>query len=189
MALTKSEHGRKWRALCGRQYGVALTALTVCIMSLATPAQAGLTWERREAAATATPSDTQLDVVYPFKNTGDVPVSITSVRTSCGCTSATPDRTTYAPGEEGQLTASVHLGDRSGRQNYSIRVLTDDGGDAVILKLKATIPKLLEVSPRIIRWRKGADRTPQSTTIRVLHDEPIRVVKVACDDPGFKAVK
>ncbi len=42
--------------------------------------------------------------IYPFTNTGNAPLVILSVETSCGCTKATFDKKPVLPGGSGQIT-------------------------------------------------------------------------------------
>ncbi|MFZ4763511.1 MAG: DUF1573 domain-containing protein [Roseimicrobium sp.] len=51
----------------------------------------------------ARPEATTTEATFAFTNSGTEPVSIRSVRTSCGCTVADASTKTYAPGEGGQI--------------------------------------------------------------------------------------
>lgn len=55
---------------------------------LSMPALAGLEWETQRINYTASITDDKAEAVFKFTNTGEQPVTITSVRTSCGCTTA-----------------------------------------------------------------------------------------------------
>lgn len=52
-------------------------------------------------------SDDKSYVRVSFLNTGDVPLVVTEVRTSCSCTTIKHDRKPIAPGEQGVLNITV----------------------------------------------------------------------------------
>ena len=74
--------------------------------------QAELVWEKTFITLKARSDDTVLEAVYKFTNKSDLPVKIEKVKSSCGCTTATTDKETYAPGERGLLKAVFTVGDR-----------------------------------------------------------------------------
>lgn len=52
-------------------------------------------------------SDDKSYVRLSFLNTGDVPLVVTEVRTSCSCTTIKQDRKPIAPGEQGVLNITI----------------------------------------------------------------------------------
>ncbi len=63
---------------------------------------------------------------FTFTNTGDAPLTITSVRPSCGCTSPKWSRTPVKPGETGTIGATFNPRGRPGSFKKSINVTTND---------------------------------------------------------------
>lgn len=63
-----------------------------------------------------------VNVKFRFRNTGDKPLVIKSVRASCGCTTPEPPTRPYAPGEEGEITASFNSANRVGLNRKEIFV-------------------------------------------------------------------
>jgi hypothetical protein len=70
----------------------------------------------------------KLDVSFRFKNTGDKPLVILSVRPSCGCTAAEPPKEPIAPGAEGTITASFNSQGREGLNKKDIYVEANTKG-------------------------------------------------------------
>ena len=70
----------------------------------------------------------KLEVVYRFKNTGDKPLVIESVRPGCGCTVADPPKEPIAPGAEGEIKGSFDSNGKSGMQHKSIYVIANTKG-------------------------------------------------------------
>src|SRR5437870_5813393 len=58
-------------------------------------AHAGLQWEKKELEFRADASAGEVKAEFNFTNTGDGPVTIESVQSSCGCTTAVLDKKTY----------------------------------------------------------------------------------------------
>ena len=69
-----------------------------------------------------------LDVAFRFKNTGDRPLIIRSVRPSCGCTAADPPKEPVAPGAEGVIKASFNSTGREGMNSKDIYVEANTRG-------------------------------------------------------------
>src|ERR1044072_3848999 len=64
----------------------------------------------------------KLDVSFRFKNTGDKPLIIRSVKPGCGCTAAEPPKEPIAPGAEGTIKASFNSEGRPGKNSKDIYV-------------------------------------------------------------------
>lgn len=107
--------------------------------------------EQRDANATKFPviefSETEHDfgkiesrqpqeTVFSYKNTGDAPLVITNIKSSCGCTIPKDwSREPLAPGETGQFTVKFN-GSGSGNVTKTITVTsnTEKGRDLVRIK-------------------------------------------------------
>lgn len=117
--------------------------LTAALGAASSPTFADLQWQSHEFSEVASPESTQAVARYTFRNTGQKPVEIVSVSSSCGCTVAKPDKTLYQPGEAGQIEATFVLGSRTGDQRKTITVRSrEDQGkpQADSLTLRVTIP-------------------------------------------------
>ena len=71
----------------------------------------------------------QGDVVnheFLLKNDGKSELIIRKVKASCGCTAIKPDKTVLAPGETTSIVAEFNSDHKSGRQNKSVTVVTND---------------------------------------------------------------
>ena len=70
----------------------------------------------------------KLEVVFRFKNTGDKPLVIESVRPSCGCTVADPPKEPIAPGAEGEIKGAFDSNGKNGEQHKTIYVSANTKG-------------------------------------------------------------
>jgi hypothetical protein len=81
-----------------------------------------------------------IDRVYEFENTGKVPLVLTRVEPSCGCTIAKDwPRDPIAPGESGKISISFDSNQRIGIQNKSITVIANTYPSSTMLYLKGNI--------------------------------------------------
>lgn len=116
---------------------------------------------------------------FAFENTSAHPIEIVGIRTSCDCTVATAAKSAYRPGDKGEITATMTIGDRTGRQDKTITVTTsDDAGRTFVhtLLMRVQIPELVSCSTQLLTWSVGkapVERTvdlsvaPSITTARV----------------------
>ncbi|MBK8574267.1 MAG: DUF1573 domain-containing protein [Elusimicrobia bacterium] len=63
---------------------------------------------------------------FSVKNVGDKPLKIESVKTTCGCTVASPTNSLIAPGDVGQIQVTFDPQGRLGDISKQIRVETND---------------------------------------------------------------
>lgn len=68
----------------------------------------------------------QATVTFTFKNTGNAPLVLNSVRASCGCTTPKWTKEPVAPGEEGTITAIYNSKGRPGNFTKTITVSHND---------------------------------------------------------------
>ena len=166
---------------------ISIPLVSFCLVVAFTgPARAALTWETTSADLHPSLTDKTAVAHFKYKNTGDKPVKITSVHPSCGCTTAALAKDVVAPNESGEITATFNIGDRFGVQNKTISVMTDeDAGQATVLKLTATIPRLLEVSPPFIYWSAGDLLNPKTITAKLGGDFPVTKLNVTSTDKSI----
>ena len=76
--------------------------------------------------------------LFTFTNTGDAPLLITNVKTSCGCTVPSYSKAPILPGESGQLNIKYDT-TRLGAFNKTVTVTSNAEGGNKILKIKGNI--------------------------------------------------
>jgi hypothetical protein len=101
--------------------------IPLLLLAISAPsAWAGLEWETTLREVRATPGEKSIAVTFPFRNPGPEAIGISSVQTSCGCTSAKPDLKEVPPGGKGALEVRFDVGKRTGEQVKGIIVRTSD---------------------------------------------------------------
>lgn len=76
---------------------------------------------------------------FRFSNTGNAPLIISNVQTSCGCTVGDFPREPIAPGKDGLIKATYDSKGHHGFQNRSLTVVTNTNPNQTVLRLKATV--------------------------------------------------
>lgn len=161
-------------------------AVVSLVLQLGGLARAALVWETTEADLHPGLADKTAVAHFKYKNTGDKPIKITAVHPSCGCTTAALAKALVAPNESGEIAATFNIGDRSGVQTKTISVTTDEqAGGPTILKLKATIPQLLQVTPAFIYWSAGDVLNPKTITVNVGGEFPVTKLTVTSTDKSI----
>ncbi len=80
--------------------------------------------------------------VFTFKNTGDEPLVIHQVATSCGCTVADYTKEPVLPGKTGKVTVSYDgKGRNTGKMNKVITVLSNAKNRKVLLFIEGNMKR------------------------------------------------
>lgn len=158
------------------------------LIALAEGAHAELRWEQTSVELHPAFSDKQAVAHFKYENVGKIPVHFTSVKASCGCTTAQTQKDEVPPGEKGEITATFNIGGRTGTQVKTVTVQTDDPDPAhatTQLTLKAIIPQLLELQPMFVMWKSGEEPKAKFITAKVNKDAGITKLDVVSSMPDF----
>jgi hypothetical protein len=63
---------------------------------------------------------------YEIQNTGNADLIIKNVSASCGCTAATPEKTTLKPGEKGNVRIDLDTSKREGNLTRTVTLFSND---------------------------------------------------------------
>jgi Protein of unknown function (DUF1573) len=161
---------------------------SLALLSLVVSSHAALEWERTVQDFRSTPAQEKVSAAFRFKNTGASAVTIASIRSSCGCTTAQLTKRDYAPGESGEVVAEFRFGSRTGMQEKTLTVTTDEASaPAVTLQLRVAIEEALTVQPTLVFWRVGETPTPRVIQLGAKADRPVRIDSVESADPAFRS--
>lgn len=123
-------------------------------------------WENTSACIEIHPGEVEKSTVYPFRNTGDKPVTIQSLTVSCDCLAASADQRTYAPGESGCINVKVSARSLSGQQKKKILVETDLEKTPASLELQIVTEEPFVLSDKVLVWPTG-DRKEKRVEMRL----------------------
>lgn len=92
---------------------------------------------------------TKVDHVFVLKNTGDSPLDVGKVSTSCGCTVVDVSDRNIKPGNNAEIRATFNSTNFSGSVSKQIMVQTNDPKTPVYtLVMKGTVVEEIEASPK-----------------------------------------
>ncbi|MCI7561981.1 MAG: DUF1573 domain-containing protein, partial [Bacteroidales bacterium] len=77
---------------------------------------------------------------FKYKNTGKVPLILSKVRSSCGCTVPSWSKEPLMPGQTGTITVKYNT-NNVGQINKSITVESNASNGRVVLKIKGEVVK------------------------------------------------
>lgn len=87
---------------------------------------------------------------FTFKNTGNAPLVLNSVRASCGCTTPKWTKEAVAPGEEGEITAIYNSKGRPGNFTKTITINHNGEGGTAFLTIRGVVKKApAQVKPTV----------------------------------------
>jgi hypothetical protein len=159
----------------------------LCLL-VAASAPAALVFEKTELDLHPDLGASKVDAVFKYENKGDAPVHIKAVRPSCGCTTAALAKNDVAPGEKGAITATFNIGDRTGVQQKTVTVETDDPkSPQTILTFKATIAQLLELQPSFVFWQANEPAKPKTIMAKAAKTAAVKKVDVVSSSGDFTA--
>jgi len=154
------------------------------LFALAASAQADLVWEKQVQEFHVTPEDKAVEAHFAFKNTGPDTINIRRVQSSCGCTTAKPSKTSFAPGESGEIAVKFSFGGRKGAHQKTISVQSDDKREWNAV-LKCWIHEPLTISPMLVYWKVGEEPQMRSVTLSAAKGEKVHVKGVKSSSPRF----
>ena len=163
-------------------------AFFAALLLLTLPGSAQLKWDKPVQQFQRTPADGEIEARFTFKNAGASPVTIKTLRPSCGCTTAHLEKKTYAPGEAGEVVAHFVFGDRKGPQRKTIEVRTDDAPtEPVRLDLRVNIHDPLTIAPALVFWKRGEPAEPKTVQLTADETQHVRIKSVASSNPRLPA--
>jgi hypothetical protein len=165
------------------QIGRYLFLTALCALS-ALPATGGLVWKSTVVQAAYAPEDKKATAQFPFKNEGAEEAVIRSVESSCSCTTAHLDKKKVAPGEEGVISATFSVGNRTGLQRKTIAVSEKGKGEPTLLMLEVQIPEPVHLSRNSLIWRPGT--ADQSKDLIATPQLGIRIGDISAANSAFE---
>src|SRR2546429_5323560 len=150
-------------------------------------ARAELKWEQTAVELHPARGDKQAIGHFKYQNAGKTPIHFKSVHASCGCTAAQSQKDQVGPGENGEITATFNIGDRTGTQVKTVTVETDEAANQkTVLTLKTVIPQQLEINPTFLFWKQGDKPDQKTITVKVGKEFTVKHIKVTSSSPDFQ---
>jgi hypothetical protein len=165
---------------------VTMRFILLLLLGSVTPIFAQLKWDQPQQKLSVKPGEKAVSAKYRFTNSSTSPVTIVDVRPSCGCTTATLAKKTYAPGESGEIDAKLNFAGHTGHQEKWIYVTTNSAGtEPMLLTLAVDIPPDITIEPQFVMWRIGDPLTPKTIRVLVPDGFPTKIVAAQTDNPSI----
>ena len=120
-------------------------------ITLSKEAQAKMVLEKKEHDFGTIEEGVQATVTFSFKNTGNAPLVLNSVKASCGCTTPKWTKEPVAPGAEGTVTAIYNSKGRPGNFTKTITVTHNGEGGTEFLTIRGVVNKAAPVvAPTVV---------------------------------------
>jgi hypothetical protein len=127
---------------------------------------------------------------FRLKNAGTAPLTISAVRTSCGCTAAQPTKSNLLPGEDSAIAVSFDTRADHGPTTRTITVFTNDAGHQQLqLTMRGDVKVQVEASPSLVifeRIRRGTQQSRQVTLTDEMPDSTFKVGTITNENPNIK---
>lgn len=150
---------------------IAVLLNALLLLSISAMAASELKWETTLIEVEPTFEQKEVTVSFQFENISNQPITIDSTKTSCGCTVASLEKTTYEPGESGEVSAVFEIGQLVGLQTKLITVFTNGSKEPTdSLTLKVNIPQAVTLKPRIRMWKIGQGEINEQTIQISIHE-------------------
>jgi hypothetical protein len=152
------------------------------------PATAQLTFDSREQTLEKKSPEEKADVTFPFRNETNHVIEIQSVKSSCGCTTAALKKTSYKPGESGEINATFKFGQRTGRQVKYITIAYASPKDLPEdrLKLEVTIVPPIRIQPTLVFWKSNSEPVTRSISLQLDPDLHLEIGGVSASNDDFR---
>lgn len=101
--------------------------------------QAQLTFTTREHDFGEIEEGKIVEYVFIFKNTGNYPLMLQDIRTTCGCTAPEWTKEPIAPNEQGKIIVRFNSAHKAGQQRKVITVISNASNSSEALVLFGTV--------------------------------------------------
>jgi hypothetical protein len=135
-------------------------------------------------------SGTTVKRTFRLKNAGTAPLTISGVRTSCGCTAAQPTKNQLLPGEESDIAVSFDTRADHGPATRTITVFTNDPAHQQLqLTMRGDVKVQVEASPSLVifeRVKRGTEQSEQVTLTDQMPDRTFSLGAITNANPYLK---
>jgi len=131
-----------------------------------------------------------VNYTFVFTNSGDESLELTDVRPSCGCTTAGVYDRSVGPGKTGNIPIQFNSGNSVGTVGKTVIVICNDPVQTnIVLQIKGTVWKPVEVTPAIASFRVTTDsETNETRRIQIVSnlEEPLEISPPECTNKAFQ---
>lgn len=129
--------------------------------------------------------------VFKFRNNGTGPLNISDVHGSCGCTVPKLAKTTYAPGEGGEITVTFNPHGKKGPVTQTVTITSNDPKAATKqVSIAANVAPMVSVEPQVLQMSQVPKGQGKKQTVVVTGRYPnFAATTITVSDPKVLAAK
>jgi hypothetical protein len=137
---------------------------------------------------------TMIPHTFKIKNVGQGRLVLSHIKTSCGCTAATPTKNTLAPGEEAEIGVAFDTHFQKGHQVRTITAFTNDPNTpAAIMTIQGVVKQQVSATPSDVAFGKVKMGTEVTREV-IVNDltgrkDPFNVSEITNSNPAIKVEK
>ena len=148
----------------------------------------GLVFDQDPLLINPKPEDEEIEQTFTFKNTGDKPIRVTGLESSCSCLEASLDKALYEPGEKGTGKAKFKISSFVGQHEKFLHIYTDDPKEPdVVMRSVIDVPALVEIQPKLLQWVLGEKPEAKEFIVKIDGPEPMKITAVSSTRESFTA--
>ncbi len=123
--------------VCAQQNGTVVVASNSSVVTRDLKKSASFTWEQQTYDFAEIPQGKPVTTVFNYSNTGEFPLVISNVQTSCGCTVADYTKDPVLPGKTGYVKVTYNAAN-TGTFNKAVTITanTETGSQVLFIKGK-----------------------------------------------------
>lgn len=128
--------------------------------------------------------------VFAFSNSGNVPLIVEKVSSSCGCTAALASAKTLAPGESGEIRASFDSTRFRGAISKTVYLYTNDPAQPMVqLHVKGKVQEELALEPQLVNFGAVTPKRTVRSKVTLTNQGPreVRLDELATTTPELSA--
>ncbi|MCM2264727.1 MAG: DUF1573 domain-containing protein [Desulfuromonadales bacterium] len=107
---------------------------------------------------------------FSFSNSGNAPLTIEKVSSSCGCTAALASAKTLAPGESGEIQTSFDSTRFRGAISKTVYLYTNDPAQPMVqLHLNGNVQEEVSLDPQLVNFGVVAPKRTVKSTVSLIN--------------------
>jgi len=114
--------------------------------------------------------------VFTFTNSGNAPLSVEKVSSSCGCTAALASAKVLAPGASGEIQTSFDSTRFRGNVSKTVYLYTNDPAQPMVqLQIKGKVQAEVSLEPQLVNFGTVTPKRTVKSTVKLFNQGPREV--------------
>lgn len=139
-----------------------------------------LVFQEKVIAVLAKPDQELVVADFSFTAVGEGPAVIKRYDAPCSCLEAQISdggRLTWSTGESGEVRGLFKVGNFRGTVDKQISIIMSNG-NRHDLTVRMTMPELVKVEPKTLKWEQGAEAEKQAFEITISEEHPLKILEI-----------